>query len=281
MVSEILIEDFASPTHKWEAKNDPVMGGKSKGTVSIEHGLGIFDGEVVDVPFLQAPGFITMETRGGLYPDVSSCQGLIIKMRATHPYDGYRISFGTVHVPGGRFAYGYKADFEAPLDVFHEVYVPFGDFTAKWDDATGDAIVTCEQDAQYCPTVDSLRNLQTMSFWGEGKKGQVHLEIMSISGAQCSSTDSSLSSLASESAALVPPPPPPAATSGSGSNSNNWKTVPSWMSVPVALVALVALVGLLSMLRNRLSVSTRHQPSKDYTTVQQAEEENPTAAVEA
>ena len=228
MVSEILIEDFSSPTHKWEAKCDPVMGGRSKGTVSIQNGLGIFDGQVVDVPFLHAPGFITMETRGGIYPDVSSCQGLLVKMRTTHPYDGYRVSFGNVHVPGGRFAYGYKANFDAPLDVFHQVYIPFGDFTAKWDDATGDGIVSCQQDVQYCPTTASLRNLENLIFWGEGVSGKVHLEIASISGAQCSS-DAANKDLQRESALVALP----AAES---------TVLSSWMVGPVALLALVGLL---------------------------------------
>ena len=35
-----------------------VMGGKSTGSFAVEKQLGIFDGEVVDVPFLKAPGFI-------------------------------------------------------------------------------------------------------------------------------------------------------------------------------------------------------------------------------
>lgn len=187
--STIIIEDFQHPTHNWKAKNDPVMGGRSTGTVSIENGLGIFDGEVVDVPFLQSPGFITMETRGGVYPDVSTCQGLEITLRATEPYHGYRVSFGNVHVPGGRFAYGYKANLEAPLNEFDTIYLPFDAFTAKWDDATGDAIVTCHEDAHYCPTRQSLQNLQTLSFWGEGKKGRVHLEIASIAGANCAAAD--------------------------------------------------------------------------------------------
>ena len=38
--------------------NDPVMGGKSWGKFSIENSVGIMQGEVVDVPKLQAPGFI-------------------------------------------------------------------------------------------------------------------------------------------------------------------------------------------------------------------------------
>jgi len=241
MVSEILIEDFSSPTHKWKAKNDPVMGGRSEGTVSIdgERGLGIFDGEVVDVPFLDAPGFIAMETRGGIYPDVSSCRGFLIRVRTTHPYDGYRFGFGTVHVPGGRFAYGYRADFDPPLDVFHEVYIPFVDFTSKWDDATGDAIVSCQRDARYCPTEESLRNLRTMSFWGEGRNGRVHLEIMSISGAQCdSSSSSSDEKFASRYFSEV-----------KEYTSIRRTIVPSWVSVPVAIVALVALLRLVSKRR--------------------------------
>lgn len=183
----IIIEDFAHPTHQWKAKNDTVMRGKSTSTVTIQDGLGIFDGEVVDVPFLQAPGFVTMETRGGVYPDVSTCQGLSIRLRAItdEPYHGYRLSFGNVHVPGGRFAYGYKADFEAPLREFDTIYIPFDKFTAKWDDATGNAIVTCEEDAQYCPTPKSLQNLQQLVLWGEGVTGKVHLEIASIAAANC------------------------------------------------------------------------------------------------
>lgn len=183
-MTEILIEDFKHPTHTWIAKNDPVMGGKSTGTVTLADGLAIFDGQVVNVPFLQAPGFITMETRRGVWPDVSACQGLVVRMRATEPYDGYRLSFGNVHVPGGRFAYGYKANF-AVNNTFADVYLPFDQFTAKWDDATGDAIVTCAENARYCPTTQSLQNLQTLIFWGEGVAGKVHLEIASIRGAHC------------------------------------------------------------------------------------------------
>jgi hypothetical protein len=104
MASTIMIEDFASPTHQWKLAGDSVMGGKSTGTVEIQDGLGVFDGQVVDVPFLQAPGFITMETRGGLYPDVSTCQGLLVELRAGHSYAGYRLSFGNVHAPGVSFA---------------------------------------------------------------------------------------------------------------------------------------------------------------------------------
>jgi hypothetical protein len=192
--SNIMIEDFSSPAHSWKAKNDPVMGGKSSGTVSVYGGVGIFDGEVVDVPFLQAPGFITMETNGGSYPDVSSCTSLKLTLRATEEYSGYRISFGIVHVPGGRFAFGYKANFNPPViksdgAEYGDVIIPFTDFSDKWDDATGDQIVTCEENAKYCPTAKSLKNLKTISIWGEGVVGKVHLEIQSISADGCSADE--------------------------------------------------------------------------------------------
>lgn len=184
--AEIVIEDFRQSTHSWRAKNDPVMGGKSHGSVSIEDGVGIFDGEVVNVPFLQAPGFITMETNGGVYPDVSSCVGLNLTLRSRQDYSGYRFSFGNVHVPGGRFAFGYKTNFNPPVgNDFGEVEIPFTDFSARWDDATGDQIVSCKDDKQYCPTVGALQNLKTMSIWGEGVAGKVHLEILVIKAVGC------------------------------------------------------------------------------------------------
>lgn len=182
---DILIESFASPTHTWESLNDPVMGGESTGTVKIENELGVFDGEVVDVPFLNAPGFITMETRDGSYPDVSSCNALKMVLMATEEYDGYRVSFGNVHLHGKRHAYGYKADFEAPVGSFDDIVIPFDDFSSDWSEYTGDQIMTCKEDSQYCPDKNTLQNMHTISLWGEGVAGIVHLQIKSISAIGC------------------------------------------------------------------------------------------------
>jgi hypothetical protein len=163
--------------------NDPVMGGRSKATLLIHNGVAVFDGTVVNVPFLQSPGFVTMRTKNALYPDISSCRALQLDMHNNYnaDYTGYRFSFGNIHVPGGRFAYGYKANFLASSTV----KIPFHNFTSKWDDATGDAIVTCHDDARYCPTRHALQNLQTMSIWGEGVQGNLHLEIRSIRAVDC------------------------------------------------------------------------------------------------
>merc|ERR1719316_1537839 len=79
--STVLIESFQNPKLKWQQQNDPVMGGKSTGTFTIQGSTGIFDGDVVDVPSLQAPGFIKATASVGLFSsfaDVSSCSSLVL-----------------------------------------------------------------------------------------------------------------------------------------------------------------------------------------------------------
>merc|ERR1712017_49867 len=161
--SRILIENFDQPTLTWTQQNDPVMGGASVGTFAIKSGAGVFDGKVVDVPFLKAPGFIKVDARGN-FPDVSSCSALVINAHASSNYTGYRVSFGTAHVPGGAYAYGYKAHF---------------------NDATGDLKTTCAQNKEYCPDADTLKDMRTLSLWGEGVAGDVHLEVKSIEATGC------------------------------------------------------------------------------------------------
>ncbi|KAL3905969.1 MAG: hypothetical protein SGARI_004212, partial [Bacillariaceae sp.] len=65
------------------------------------------------------------------------------------------------------------------------VTIPFQQFTDYWDDATGDAIKTCEEDKRYCPDEFTLKNLKRVAVWGEGKGGKVDLEIKTISAVGC------------------------------------------------------------------------------------------------
>ena len=193
--TNIILEDFANPTHEWSAMNDPVMGGQSYSSFNIQNDLGIFEGEVKDVPFLHAPGFITMRGDGS-YADVSSCESLQIRARAATQYSGYRVCFGYRHVGGrhGFFSYGYKADFDLPEsssssnDDMTSVVIPFDDFTARWDDSTGDAIVTCAQNPDFCPDVETLLDMRTISIWGEGVNGKIKLEVESIQAVGCFET---------------------------------------------------------------------------------------------
>ena len=156
--------------------------------------MGVFDGEVVDVPSLKAPGFIKMATSDGFfssksYPDISSCKSFTITAKASNDYKGYRVSFGNAHPSGGKFfAYGYKANFEPTVGDFGTISIDFNDFTDLWDDATGDAIKTCKEDAKYCPDEKTLKNIKTFSIWAEGVAGDVHLEIKSVGATGCTAS---------------------------------------------------------------------------------------------
>lgn len=186
--NEYVLEDFTDPQHRWVEMNDPVMGGRSTGTFRIEDGVGVFKGRVEDVPFLHAPGFIQARAIDDTYPDISSCQAFALTIRSRTDYAGYRFSFGNEHAPHGKVhAFGYKANVFVPIaeEEFVEVVLPFDDFTNYWDDATGDAIVTCHEDAQYCPTPNALQNLQRLTIWAEGVKGDVWLDVKDIKVIDC------------------------------------------------------------------------------------------------
>lgn len=188
----ILLEDFAEPKHKWRQMNDPVMGGRSTGTFSIANGVGLFEGTVVDVPKLKAPGFIKVASQDvtfkRIYPDVSSCKALQLTIKSSVFYDGYRVGFGLAHPPDGKFfAWGYKADLKLPkTEEFVTIRIPWNDFSDEWDDATGDAITTCKQDPRYCPDQKTLQDMKTISLWAKGVAGEVRLEVRSISAVGCS-----------------------------------------------------------------------------------------------
>lgn len=209
---EIMLEDFSNPTHEWKEMNDPVMGGRSTGTFTIDSsgatgtgtgaGTAVFVGEVKDVPFLKAPGFIQARTVDQtVWPDVTSCAALELELRSTsssddnenEAYAGYRVSFGTTHAPGGKFyAKGYKATLPLLMvgaDDFEKIRIPFMEFTDYWDDLTGDPIHTCEENALYCPDIMTLKNMKTVAFWGEGVKGKVSLEIKAIRAVGCAESD--------------------------------------------------------------------------------------------
>lgn len=166
------------------------MGGESTGTTTLTGKSLIFNGTVVDVPFLKAPGFITtVSTDNNKWTDVSSCTNLAMTMRSSVNYTGYRVSFGHAKAYSCKkfFAYGFKAPFQiAQSNDFQTIEIPFADFSDCWDDSTGDIITQCSENKMFCPTERTLEDIETISVWGEGKGGDVHLEISKIAGSNCS-----------------------------------------------------------------------------------------------
>mmetsp|Transcript_71666 Transcript_71666/g.171142 ORF Transcript_71666/g.171142 Transcript_71666/m.171142 type:complete len:213 (+) Transcript_71666:65-703(+) len=190
---DVLLASFdGEASHHWRQMNDPVMGGKSTGSFAESGGVGVFEGEVVDVPALKAPGFIKaavvdMKPFGRIFPDISSCKSITLTVKPDTDYKGYRFSIGNAHAPGGKFfAYGFKADFDAgKVGEFNTVTLPLTSFTDYWDDATGKAIKTCQEDKIYCPDAKTLQDMRTMGVWAEGVAGKVRLEIKSVMATDC------------------------------------------------------------------------------------------------
>ena len=60
-------DSASGTTFKWSDMNDPVMGGASKSTFSVEDGQGHFSGTCAIVPFLKAPGFCKISTSSGWF----------------------------------------------------------------------------------------------------------------------------------------------------------------------------------------------------------------------
>jgi peptide methionine sulfoxide reductase MsrB len=182
-------------TFKFVELNDPVMGGRSTGTWALNATAqtGVFDGEVVDVPSLKAPGFIKAAADGS-FPDASSAAGgdLVLEVRTTTPeYEGFRVSFasGTLSAAyacagGGSIPLSrgcFKANFSVPAgDSFSAVRIPLRAFSDKWSPATGKQTVTCAQDADVCPTAAKLAKIVRLELWAEGALGRAHLEVKSI-----------------------------------------------------------------------------------------------------
>ena len=110
-----------APSHSWVFQADPVMGGQSSGAMKTINNVGILYGVVRDIPRLNAPGFIKIQTPDSTnFPDARSCTHfkLEIKTAGTNTnYGGWRFGVGSSQPSNGkgqRHAYGHKGDFAAP-----------------------------------------------------------------------------------------------------------------------------------------------------------------------
>merc|ERR1712232_829680 len=180
-------------TQSWKAMNDPVMGGKSKATFTVGDNAGVFDGAVAIVPSLQAPGFCTMESPRGSFPDISGADAIELVARQTSDYKGWRFTIGDAprNPDSGApfFVKGqYKANVAIPVsDEFQTIIIPFTDFTYKWSDTTGEPTVKCADDASVCPDSKYLKAPRQLAIMAEGVEGSFHLEVQSITAVNTAS----------------------------------------------------------------------------------------------
>merc|ERR1712039_163568 len=194
----------------WEEKDDPVMGGGSKGAVFSlnDPAFGSFitwQGAVKNVSFLNAPGFCSIQTTSLSTQDAHAfiAGGLVLKVRSSTPgYRGFKVKFAAPSIPvhhgyHGR-GYGSQAQgFHVPASKgaeFQTVFLPFNGFSYDWSDFTGDCSTKdpdgfqhqcCSQNASICPTVKQLTGLDSVMIYAEGVEGKFHLDVQEIKATDC------------------------------------------------------------------------------------------------
>ena len=197
----VTFDGAAGTTFKFEVLNDPVMGGRSHAKWDLSGDVGVLDGEVVDVPSLKAPGFVTA-VANGKFADASSAAsgGLTLHVRSTTAsYMGFRVSLysgagsGEYACAGGGgipFSRGcFKAKYTVPVGSdFTPVFVPFANFTDLWSSATGEPTSTCAEDKSACLSASKLHSIKRVELWAEGVDGKVHLEVKSVSATATTAT---------------------------------------------------------------------------------------------
>jgi len=169
--------------------NDPVMGGRSKATFTVDSGnaVGVFDGATAIVPALQAPGFCEIQSPRTTFPDISGADALELVVRSSIDYKGWRVVIGDApRNPDSGAPFFVKGQYKANLAIpvsedFQTLTVPFTEFTYKWSDTTGEPTVKCEDDSSVCPEEKYLKAPKQLQIMAEGVEGSFHLEVKSIS----------------------------------------------------------------------------------------------------
>lgn len=176
----------APTTYRWTDLNDPVMGGQSTSTFTVdeEHAVGTFKGVCRIVPKLKAPGFCNAEAAPGItqrVPDASAyLEGaLVLTIASTGPLTSFKAAFGN---RAQHDFYSWKADFNVTSDGKTRDYrIPFNHFSNKWSSYTGEPTTRCSPShPEVCPTRHALASIGAIGIWAEGAAGEFHLEVHGI-----------------------------------------------------------------------------------------------------
>ena len=190
-------EKAATTNSKFDLRlvNDPVMGGESQSDFSIvpydkdkdnEMSYLKWQGEVVDVDFLEAPGFCSIETAGFLqakFNDISNATEILLKARSQTPtYSGFKVSFSSKFTEKPVFE-SFKTNFTFPKDSneWQAIYIPIDNFSNDWSAYTGNQNTPCSPETRdVCPKTKDLAHLKQITLWAEGVSAPFDLEVFGI-----------------------------------------------------------------------------------------------------
>eukprot|EP00494_Astrolonche_serrata_P032163 UN32432 len=176
----VTFDGNSTTTYKWKLTNDPVMGGVSVSTYSLDKDNETVDwsGEVKIVPSLQAPGFCNLETTPPFqkFNDATGATHMEMLARSTKDYTGFKLSFAA-NTLNPQFKC-FKADYTMKSNGDWEwIAIPLTNFSNDWSPATGEPKTKCADDARVCPTNRDLAAIEQVGLWMEGAAGEFDFEV--------------------------------------------------------------------------------------------------------
>jgi len=180
----------------WATVDDPVMGGRSKSTVSVADGQAKWAGEVKVVPFLHAPGFCTLRANADV-PDITGSKGL--KLRVKSPSSSGISKFSVqLETKEGKTASGRQISYSADFDISADG--EFADYEVQWSDFKG---TWRGQSVHGPPLKDQLSEINQLglSTYASHKAATFELDLHSIDSIDAEVSDTADEQEAPDSAA--------------------------------------------------------------------------------
>lgn len=173
-------------TFTWAAENDPVMGGVSTSTATLDKADKelVWEGQVKVVPFLRAPGFCTVRTNSGAsIPDISAylSGGIALNLQmeqAKTNLTTFQFQFQS-EVRSDPKKGGFICDFDVDgtvADAVQTIYIPFASCKEEWrGEPEGGA-----------PTAKQLTKVSQIGIGAAGVAGTFGMALVSVSVAASS-----------------------------------------------------------------------------------------------
>ena len=193
--SKILFQ-FTAASKPWVVTNDPVMGGVSFSKFQVVGGVGVWAGEVKDVPKLKAPGTCQSQSHkiGGLFArgvNASQFDAIEITLASTGVLKQFQASWGGAFVPEppGSPRYrknAYKAAFNVSgTGAAETIVVPMSAFTSSYSSYSGEchdhgAVCCSPQHPEVCPSAKTKSSITEVGIDAQGTLGKFELHIMSV-----------------------------------------------------------------------------------------------------
>ena len=151
---------------RWQAVNDPVMGGISESSFKVEGNRGVWTGEVKVVPRLRAPGFCRVNgVLSAGAADLSQSAGLIFEVAGTG--DPAKTMMAQIETGHSSFRGQFVANITGISAETGSHFVAFSDFRP----------FGIRPEAGGPPTKAQLKHVAQVGFLADGTKGKFKIEL--------------------------------------------------------------------------------------------------------